>query len=125
MTDIRQVPNSAPRGDAYRELALVTNRLAQVSQPFHSIRTTSNITADRTYGFYLCDASSAAVTVTLPMAGAYKGVRFYVKKLDSSANAVTIDGNGSETIDGSATQVITTQYICLTVMSDGTQWWIV
>jgi hypothetical protein len=59
------------------------------------------------------------------MAGAYKGVRFYIKKIDSSANAVTIDGNGSETIDGSATQVIVTQNVCLTVVSDGTEWWIV
>ncbi len=125
MTDIRQVPNSPPRGDAYREVAQVTNRLAQVSQPFHAIRLTANHTADRTYGFYLCDASGGGFTVSLPMAGAYKGVRFYVKKIDATANAVTIDGNGSETIDGSATAVIVVPNLCLTVVSDGTEWWIV
>jgi hypothetical protein len=57
------------------------------------------------------------------MAGAYKGVRFYIKKIDATANAVTI--SGTETIDGSATQVIVTQNVCLTVVSDGTEWWIV
>lgn len=124
MTDIRQAPLSAP-SDPYRELALQANRNAQLTQPFHARAVTSNVTVDKVYGFYLCDATSGGITVTLPMAGAYKGVRFYVKKIDATANTVTIDGNASETIDGSATQTITAQYVCLTVMSDGTQWWIV
>jgi predicted RNA binding protein with dsRBD fold (UPF0201 family) len=123
--EIRQVPNSAPGNDAYRELAQTANRQAQITQPFHVLTITADKTLDRVYGVILVNAIVSAITVTLPMAGAYNGVRFHVKKIDATANTVTIDGNGSETIDGSATAVITITNVCLTVLSDGTQWWIV
>jgi hypothetical protein len=45
-----------------------------------------------------------------------------LKKTDSSINAVTIDGNGSETIDGGLTAVINNQYECVSVMNNGTNW---
>jgi hypothetical protein len=73
----------------------------------------------------LCDATSAAFTVTLPAAASSTGVVFYIKKIDSSANAVTIDGNGSETIDDATTQLLSSQYDCLTVHCDGTEWYII
>lgn len=121
-----QIPNSQPQGtEAYRQIAERQNRLAQTLQPFHPVAVTGNTTVSSTYGFYLCDATGGSLTVTLPMAGAYKGVRFYIKKVDATGNTVTIDGNGSETIDGAATQVIAIPMVCLTVVSDGTQWWIV
>jgi len=61
----------------------------------------------------LADASSGAITVNLPAAN--NGVVVTVKKTDSSVNAVTLDGNGSETIDGAATQVLSSQYDFMTV----------
>lgn len=73
----------------------------------------------------VCDASSAAITVNLPAAADSAGFVYYIKKVDSSSNTVTIDGNGSETIDDSASQIITSQYDCITVVCDGTQWWII
>lgn len=45
-----------------------------------------------------------------------------IKKIDSSANTVTIDPAGSATIDGSLTKVLTTQYDNLTIQWDGTNW---
>lgn len=72
----------------------------------------------------LVDATSAAVTITLPKAyNAFEYI-FNVKKIDSTANTVTIDGDGAETIDDSTTQIITTQYDCVTVQSDKTEYWI-
>jgi hypothetical protein len=50
------------------------------------------------------DVTSAARTVTLPAAVA--GAMLAVRKLDSSANTVTLTPNGSDTIDGSATSVL-------------------
>ena len=73
----------------------------------------------------ICDATSAAFTVTLPVAADNIGKTYHIKKIDISANAITVDGNGSETIDDGATAIITTQYECITVVSDGTEWWIV
>lgn len=72
----------------------------------------------------IVDASSAAITVTLPKAAAASGRRVYIKKVDSSGNSVTVDGDGSETIDDGTTAIITMQYESLTLYSDGTEWWI-
>jgi hypothetical protein len=76
-------------------------------------------------GFYKVNATSGAVTVTLPAASSNTGMRVCIKKTDSSANAVTIDGNGSETIDGAATKALTSQYDFSCLVCDGTEWFIV
>ncbi len=69
------------------------------------------------------DASSANTTVTLPAAAtAGSGFQVSVGKSDSGDNLVTIDGNGSETIDGSTTYVLTMQYDSATLHSDGSNW---
>ncbi len=75
-------------------------------------------------GLVVADASGGAFTVTLPAAADFTGRVYRIKKIDSSANAVTIDGNGSETIDGATTAVLSTQYEAITVVSDGTEWWV-
>ena len=73
----------------------------------------------------LVDASAGAVTLTLPAAAAAANRRLVVKKIDASGNAVTLDPNGAETIDGAASQAITGQYDALAIACDGTAWWIV
>lgn len=56
----------------------------------------------------LADATSAAITINLPAAGTNTSTRIYViRKVDTSANAITIDGSGSETIDGTTTIKLT------------------
>lgn len=70
------------------------------------------------------DASAGAVTITLPDVRRYWGYSFTVKKLDSSVNAVILDGDGA-LVDGGATFPVTVQYESHTVVSDGEAWWIV
>lgn len=70
----------------------------------------------------LGNATGAAFTVTLPKAALFSGRQFIVKKTDASANAVTIDGDGTETIDGAATVALAVQYQSVTVLSDGSNW---
>ena len=89
-----------------------------------SIETGSSITPGSS-PVLLCDASSNSVTVNLPSASDSINTVYYVKKIDSSGNTVTIDGNSNETIDGSLTQVISVQYDSLTVVSDGSNWHII
>jgi hypothetical protein len=72
----------------------------------------------------LVDASSGAITMSLPSAVTYVGPGFTIKKIDSSANAVTIAANGSETIDETTTRVLAMQYDAVELMSDGTEWWL-
>ena len=69
----------------------------------------------------LCDASSGAFTVTLPPAANGKIV-YNIKKIDSSGNIVTIDGDGSETIDGDLTVALTAQYESIPVVSNLSNW---
>lgn len=73
----------------------------------------------------LADASGGAVTVALPAAADVTGRQFTIKKIDATGNTVTLDPDGAETIDGSATLVITVQHTSRVVASDGTQWWII
>jgi hypothetical protein len=67
-------------------------------------------------------AAGGAFTITLPTAVGNTGRLFIVKKTDSSANAVTVKGNGSELIDGANTSLLSTQYQCLEIYSNGTNW---
>ena len=70
------------------------------------------------------DASSAAVTITLPTAADNEGRVLHIKKIDSSANNVTVDGEGSETIDDQTTQTISAQYDDMRIVCDSNEWWI-
>jgi carbon monoxide dehydrogenase subunit G len=70
----------------------------------------------------LMDATGAARTVNLPDAATHEGKEFDIKKIDASANAVTIDGDGADTIDGSASVSITKQHESLRIVSDGVNW---
>ena len=71
----------------------------------------------------ICDATSGDLTITLPTAVGITGRIYYIKRIDGSANTVTVDGNGSETIDDGLT-ITLSQYDCLQIVSDGTEWWI-
>jgi hypothetical protein len=72
-----------------------------------------------------CDATSGNITVNLPAASSSTGLVLTIKKIDSSANTVTVDGNASETIDDSTIQVISDQYTSITVHCNGTEWYII
>lgn len=66
------------------------------------------------------------MTITLPAATAdLDGLVYVVKKVDSSGNTVTIDGNGSETIDGATTKVLSAQYDTVSIVCDGSNWLVI
>ncbi len=69
-----------------------------------------------------CDATSAGFTVTLPTVADARGMSLLIVKTDSSANAVTIDGNGTEKINGALTQALSAQWAQAELYCDGTQW---
>lgn len=71
------------------------------------------------------DATGGARTISLPVAASVKRIVYTIKKMDASANVVTIDPAGAETIDGILTQALTAQYQGLRIQSDGTQWVII
>lgn len=81
---------------------------------------TTNTTLDENYQAVFVDATSGAISVTLPNAATAKGKAYHIKKIDSSNNTVTIIG----TIDGVANRVINTQYMNIYLRSNGTAWYI-
>ena len=68
------------------------------------------------------DASGGNRTITLYASSSNSGWQIKIKKIDSSANTVTVDANSSEQIDGSTTQVIEAQYTSLSLVCDGSNW---
>ena len=112
-----------------------------ITAPYSVIKTiTSNYSIEVTDGLILADCTSGNITIDLTYAltslalqdvtYAYLGTSYTntfskivtIKKKDSSANTVTIDADGANTIDGVATKVISTQYDKLTIQWDGTNW---
>lgn len=71
----------------------------------------------------LGDATSGAITITLPTAVGCKGREYSIKKIDSSANAVTVATTSAQTMDGLTTKILGTQYFKITVVSDGANWY--
>jgi len=70
------------------------------------------------------DATAGNQTVNLPAAASSANRLINIKKIDATANTVTVDGNGAETIDGATTKVLTVQWESVTVICDGTSWFI-
>jgi hypothetical protein len=73
----------------------------------------------------LGNATSAAFSITLPTAVGITGKTYTVKKIDSSANAVTVATTSSQTIDGTTTKPLARQYDAIAVQSDGSNWMII
>jgi hypothetical protein len=85
---------------------------------------TSDYTAGPSDSTILCDASSAAVTITLPAVSGLSGRVYTVIKIDSSTNACTIDPNSTELVNGASTLSTTVQYTSYTIIANGTAWYI-
>jgi hypothetical protein len=85
----------------------------------------SNYTIAGTDVVVFANAASGNVTITLPTASANGGYRFYIKRIDGSGNTCAIARSGSDTIDGQTSISLDMQYTSLTVISDGSAWYII
>jgi hypothetical protein len=110
---------------AYDAIYTTDNSVAELEPgtlPF--VQKTSAYTVTLTDRVIFANAVNAAVIFNLPLASEAEGLKFYFKKIDSSANAMTIRASGGNTIDGAATAATTTQYVAFTLYSNGTNWFI-
>ena len=86
----------------------------------------SNTTASATDLVFICNATSDSININLPSATGIVGKEYVIKKIDNTGNNIIIVGNGgSQTIDGSLSYSINTQYTTTTIVSDGSNWWII
>lgn len=86
---------------------------------------TANYTITGNEGIILIDASSGSVGLTLPTAVGREGKIFIIKLLTKGSNTATISTTGSQKIDGSSTYTYSSNYECVTVVSDGSNWSII
>lgn len=81
---------------------------------------TASDTQNLQYQRHLADTSGGSVTITLkPLAEWPPFVPFHFQKI-SASNTMTIDGDGSETIEGNATIAVTGNNTVISLYSDGT-----
>lgn len=90
---------------------------------YRSVTVTGNVVS----GDYLiiADAAGGAITMTLPPAALVPGRIYVFKRINSGGNAVIVDPSGAETIDGAATYTLSAQWNSVTIMSNGTAWFII
>ncbi len=74
--------------------------------------------------FITIDVSGGDKTINLPLAGANNGATVIIKRTDGSVNNVVVDAAASETIDGDLTINLTLQYESVTLICDGSNWFI-
>lgn len=116
---VSRPPNVNDRGlqDWMDQVYVVLNSLpSDVSD----IAITSNYTPLVGNQFITANASGSTISIFLPSSVTDVGSFYYVKKTDSSANAVVLVG----TIDGAANASIATQNYSLTVRKTGSGYFI-
>lgn len=123
-TGVAEVAAAAPATPATGSIWLDTSTDATGTESLAVASKTNSYTATDSDAVILCDASALAFTITLPTAVGRLGRVYRIKKTDGSPNTVTVDGAGVETIDGGLTATLTVQYEAITIISDGTEWWI-
>lgn len=84
------------------------------------------LTASDAGNAYEADTTSGSIEFDLPSAASVGNGKGFVFKKTASANTLTIDPSGSETIDDVSTSLaITTQYQSVGIFSNGAEWYAV
>lgn len=86
---------------------------------------TDDLVLTTSHEVVLCDTALGNIAVSLPAAASNEGRNYHVKKIDSSTNIVTIDADSSEVIDDGLTAVLESQYETVTVVCDGSSWFVI
>jgi hypothetical protein len=71
------------------------------------------------------NASTGNVTITLPLSSTASGFQFTVKRIDNSANTCSVTTTNPDTIDGQTTINFSMQYASMTMVSNGSSWYII
>jgi len=75
--------------------------------------------------FLTGDATGGSFAFTLPTAVGYAGLEYTLQRTDATSNTISIGTTSSQTINGSSTYSLSSQYAYVRVKSNGTNWLIV
>lgn len=73
----------------------------------------------------LASAAAGSIKIDLPAAASNEETRFEIKKVDATSNAILIDPNASELIEGVADYTINVQAVAVEIICDGNNWFII
>lgn len=102
-------------------LTLSTASMLRISRTEVSITGATTLTSSAFNKMHLCSGTSADYTVTLPAASGNAGKVIGFRMANALTKLVTLDGNGSETIDGITTRILWSQESAI-LQCDGTGW---
>lgn len=87
-----------------------------------------DIASDDSFNFerftLMVNCGTGNVAITLPDAEEYPGSIFILKRLDDSANTLTLYAEGDSLIDGKSSVTLTRPNATIWVHGDGVNWWI-
>lgn len=87
------------------------------------VTVTTTYTVKAIVYYIRADATAGIFTITLPAAVSNQGRSILIKKIDATANAVTISRAGTDTIEGSTTASLATQWTRIHLISNGVDTW--
>lgn len=96
---------------------------ANLSRSVVTISNTGTALVANACDIVIMSAATLAASATLPAPSA--GAIIVFKRTDSSTNTCTINRNAAETIDGAVSIQLYYQYESVTLVSDGTNWFVV
>lgn len=85
----------------------------------------ADYTVTNTDCIILINAASNNVTATLPSASTVAGQRYRFKRTDAATTTVTLQPNGTDTIDGYTTATLGQQYASVAIVAAGGNWYII
>ena len=99
----------------------------RTSKDTSSVTSYTLVAGDYYIGVNSAGGTAQAITLTLPAVSGLDGTTYVVKDEDGDAGGatITIDADGSETIDGAASITITSAYGAVTLLCTGSAWSII
>lgn len=122
---VRRVPDSLGATNMY---ALYADSGIVFIRGAHEVNRTvlsSSSTLNDTHYYLAADATARGFTITLPAASTCNGRIYIIKKIDSTANVITVMPIGSDTIDGASNNLLSIPWQRVTIISTGTGWEII
>lgn len=104
-------PQGLPGVDALYGPVAISTKIAD-----YSVQLADNV--------LLADCTGGNIQFTLPSPASAVGRVFFLKKIDGSANTMSIISSGGALIDGSGSQSTAVQYYAFMCVTDGTSWWL-
>ena len=102
-------------------LAGLTVDAEDISFTLEEVATATTLTIN--HFLVLVNTTGGDITITLPASASHAERVYTIKNIGTGK--VTIDANGSEKIDDEETIVLNLQYSYVTIVCDGTEWFII